>query len=545
MKKTIALFIVVLMLFNITACNNQNETPTTTEPIVEEKIEPKYESVSRPIKDFWLIDRSILALTEAGELYCGPMDTPNPVFIIDNVKEVKMSEDCMQGLVLLNDGGIIRINNSYESDDHISIIHEIMYHGTIHNVENKIVDSSAKRLFNHYLYINHNNELCNISGDVLLQGDIKDGHIFSYSDGTGVAFSGVFLFADNTVKHYFTLHGNEKIREIANNVERLYCLYDGLYENSSFNSNRCCIIKENGDLLFWKLDEYSYEDTPLNPVNRIAQNANPDYGVYCTPYENSYIYYVNNHDLMKYSCETNSTEIVYINVKEIFYGNNSLDLQKISINQPAVLTMDNKLIRTDDNKVIVEDVIDVLDNGEFIIYGDYSCGRFDGDYSYNHRLDNVKDAKCYGIQSECQRQAFLKYGGALYASNDPYGTIYKTAFCEKTLTLYLKNTVITPKQTIQIKNNEPMLPYDECCEIFDLISSFDTINNSVILEDNQTTLEFFINQNKIKVNDNERVSIVASYTDSNGLIWIPIKYVAEAFNYNYNYDTKEFKIIIG
>lgn len=529
----------------MTSCSKQDEIPTTTEPVVKEIIEPEYESVSRPIKDFWLIDRSILALTESGELYCGPMDTPNPVFIIDNVKEVKMSEDGMQGLVLLNDGGIIRINNGYESDDHISIIHEIMYHGTILNVKNKIVNSSAKSLFNHYLYINHNNELCNIYGDVLLQGDIKDGHIFSYSDGTGVAFSGVFLFADNTVKHYFTLHGDEKIREIANNVKKLYCLYDGL--PSSYE--RCCIIKENGDLLCWDLDTYSYESDPLNSINRVAENTNPNYDVYCTGNDVIYgscVFYVNNNqELMKYSYETNSTEKVYSNVKEVFYWYDSLDLDKVSPYKPAILTMDNKLIRTDDNKVIVEDVIDILDNGEFIIYGDYSCGRFDGDYSYNHRLDNVKDAKCYGIQSEYQRQAFLKYGGALYASNDPYGTIYKTAFCEKTFTLYFKNTVITPKQTIQIKNNEPMLPYDECCELFDLISSFDTINNSVILEDNQTTIEFFINQNKIKVNDNERGSLVASYTDSNGLIWIPIKYVAEAFNYNYNYDAKEFKIIIG
>ncbi len=544
MRKIIVLFLVALILLSITSCTNQEETQTTTEPVIKEAIALEYESVTRPIKDFWLIDKSILALTETGELYCGPIDTPNPVFIIDNVKEVKMSEDYLQGLVLLKDGRIIRINNGYESDDHISIIHEILYHGTIQNVENKIVEASAKSLFNHYLYINHNNELCNIFGDVLLQGEIKDGHIFQYSDNAGTAFSGVFLFADNTVKHYFTLHGDVKIREIANNVKRLYCLYDGLYENSNFSSNRCCIIKENGDLLFWKLDEYSYEDTPLNPINRIAQNANSNYDVYCTPYENSYIYYVNNHNLMKYSCETNSTEMVYSNVKEIFYGNYSLDLQKISIDHPAVLTMDNKLIRTDDDKIIAEDVIEILDNGKFIIYGDYFCGRFDGDSSYNHRLNNVKYAESYGLQAELQCQVFLKHGGALYASNDPYGTIYKTAFCEKTLTLYYMDGIITPKQSIQINNGEPMLPYDECCEIFGLINSFDTINNSVIIENNEVTAEFFVGQNKIKVNDSLISSNASIYKDSNGLIWIPLKYIAEAFDYNYKYDAEEFEIII-
>ncbi len=545
MKKVISVFLVLLILFNMASCSKQDEPPTTTKTIVNEQLEPVYENVSRPIKEFWLLDGNVLVMTEAGELYCGPLDTPNPVFITDNVKEVKMSEDGFEGLILLNDGEIICVNNRYESKKHISIFHELMYYGTIQNIEEKAINVSAKKLFNHYLYINYDNELCNVNGDVLLQGDIKDGHVFQYSDGTGVAFSGVFLFADNTVKHYFTLHEDEKIREIANNVERLYCLYDGLYENSSFNSNRCCIIKENGDLLFWKLDEYSYEDTPLNPINRIAQNADPDYSVYCTPNENSYIYYVNNHNLMRYSYETNSTETIYRNVKEVFYGNNSLDLQKISINQPAVLTMDNKLIRTDDDKIIAEDIIDILDNGNFIIYGAYSCGRFDGDSSYYHRLDNVKQAECYGLQGNTQYQVFLKYGGALYASNDPYGTLYKTAFCEKTLTLCYKDTIVVPKQSIQIKNNEPMLPYDECCEIFGLIGSYDTINNSVILEDNQTILEFFINQNKIKVNNDELASIAASYTDSNGLIWIPIKYVAEAFDYNYDYNINEFKITIG
>lgn len=539
MSKFISFCLVLILMVCFVACGKVEDTVSEdTTAVVEQKIE--YEKVSRPIKEFWLYGDYILVLTEDGELFCGEPNTANPVFVVGDVKDVEMSDDCGNGLILLNDGKVLPVNNHFESQSAISIPHELLYYGTIQNFEEKVIDASAESLFNYYLFYNKNDELCNVKGDVLLNEKVKDGFLFSYGDNAGLSFSGVFLFPDGTVKHC----RNDGVREIANDVAKLYCISDGTIGTY----NRCCIIKNNGDLLCWDLDTYSYEDTPLNPVNRVAENANPNFDVYSTgDYVNygSCVLYVNNdNDLMIFSFSDNSSQKLYSNIKEVYYRYDALDVAEISPFAPVVLTQDNKLIATKNNKVIAENVIDVLDNGKFIIYDDYSCGRLDGNESYVHRLDNVLYADSYGLQVEFETQVFLKHGGALYASNGYESTVYKTAFCEKTLRLNYNGQSIIPKQSIQIKNNEPMLPYDECCSIFDLLSSFDTINNSVIIENNESKIEFFVDSNNIKINEKQIKSQSNTYKDSDGLIWIPIKYVAETFGYDYNFDDKSYEITI-
>ena len=120
-KRIFAFLMIMVFVLSLSACAPKSPMDDLISDLenmeIPEKptvIEPEYETVSRPIKDFWIVRGGVLALTESGELYYGLADTANPVFITSNVKEIILSEDGYAGLILLNDGKIIKANNSHD-----------------------------------------------------------------------------------------------------------------------------------------------------------------------------------------------------------------------------------------------------------------------------------------------------------------------------------------------------------------------------------------------------------------------------------------------
>lgn len=528
MKKTLSLLSIILcLIFLLCSCKTDTIEP---EPTVNETFEPVYENVSRPIKDFWFIRENLLTLTEAGELYCGEINTSNPIFITDNVKDIKLSDDGYEGLILLNNGDVILINDRYESESHLSFYNIIMNNSSPNTI-NATYKVNAQKLFNHAFYIGEFGYLYDINQNIIIDKPIKDGFISEFSTNYETQLDAVFILDDGTAIHYFNLYGGEpKVRTITTDTVAVFL--DKSTLDFTSNGKYCSIIRSNGDLLCWVLDSYTYENDPLSEITKIASDANTEklFPVY---YQGGDVLYVNKQtQLIRFNSNSNSTEILYHDIKDVFFE--KLDLEHLGIFKTAVLTNDNDLIWVDQEIPIAQNVIGIAGNGQYLIYDDYKCARFDGEKSFYDRTQNVIKAESRILGGE--QQVFLKYGGALYASDSKEGNVYKTSFCEKNISLYFNENKYTPKQAIQTVSGMYMLPYDECCELLGLTGIADNINNSVIIENNNDTIEFLIDSNNILINGKTHNISATIYKDSHGNVWIPIQTIAEFSGYAFEID---------
>lgn len=486
------------------------------------EIEPEYEKVSRPIKEFWIIRDGILALTEAGELYYGCPDISTPVFITSNVKEVTTSEN--YGLILLNDGKIIKMDHRGKFGNAI-FLDESMTETP--DCLDATYDVKATKIFNENLFFNEQGILMDLEGNIIFDQSFKNGYVMEYSVDAGL-LNGLFLLEDGTVLHRFAKYGDIKDRIITTDVARLDLYVSSLFGGGT--SYHGSVVRNNGELLVWDLDEYYYESDPLSPVLKVATNVNPEFE---TSFRKTRACYVDSDNtLCCWEEENAGVQKLCNNIAKIYFEEDSF----------ASFAIDERgnLYSLQERKVLVSNVKEMIGNGRFINYLDNKCSHYAYNYSANgayeetYRLTNVKQAKQSGLENPLQ--VFLKYGGALYAVRGDDETIYKTAFCEVTTNLVIDGMTIALKHPIQSKQGSYMLPYDEICSALKLMASEDKTKNGLNMEFGSDKLEFVIDETKYKLNGMECEADVAPYKDSDGLIWIPIDIVAKGFGYHYSVD---------
>ena len=527
----LAFFMIIILSCSLIGCSKSSHIDDTQSDVKEiqqvNKVEeePEYEKVSRPIKDFWIVREGILALTESNELYYGRADTANPVFIISNVKEIIISEDGYTGLILLNDGRVVKVNNRGVFGGSIYLDEQI---SESPDCTNATYDVSAVKLFDENLFFNSQAQLCDVDGNIIFDQPVKNGYVMDYSTNYGPCFNGLFLLEDGTVVHRFAKYGDSKDRIISTNVVRL-----NLFTSSNIHIGS--IIRNNGELLTWTLDEYVFESDPLNAVAKVASNANPDFDSISYGDE---VYFVDDKNTLCCWKEENSNiEKHKSDVAKIYYNGVDLLQEPLTYADDRVFVIDKNydLYNLGKDTVLFEDVKELVGDGLLANFLDNTCCRFDGDKGKTYRLSNVKKAKVkisYG--SGDALQVFLKYGGALYASNGGQSTVYKTSFCEVKTSIMVDGSPISIKQGIQSKNNAYMLPYDEICAILKLTAMEDKTTNGLIIESSSTKLEFVINESSCKINGVKKDLDVAPYRDSNGMIWVPIEIVTTGFSYNFS-----------
>ena len=545
-KRIFAFLMIMVFVLSLSACAPKSPMDDLISDLenmeIPEKptvIEPEYETVSRPIKDFWIVRGGVLALTESGELYYGLADTANPVFITSNVKEIILSEDGYTGLILLNDGKIIKANNRGNFKGSI-YINELMTETP--DCSAATYDVSAKKLFNENLYFDAKGILKDLEGNVIFDQPVKDGYVMDYSTNYGARFNGLFLLEDGTVVHRFAKYGDNKDRVITTDAARLNLFVSSNIGTVYYGS----VVRNNGDLLTWILDEYAFESDPLSPVSKVASNVNPKFD---TISYGSEVYFIDSENTL--CCwEEDKAEVVKLkgDVTQVYYNGVDLHTGGLTYADDRIFVIDENydLYNPGTGKVFFSNVKELIGGGLFANYLDNKCSRFDGDYGEAYRLNNVKQAKVDEVfGSGDVLQVYLKYGGALYAANGEDSTIYKTSFCEVSTSLSLNGTAISLKQAIQSKNGAYMLPYDELCGILKLTPMEDKTTNGLAIESASVKLEFIIDEIAYTLNGSKKNGTVAPYKDSDGLLWIPIEVVTTSFGYEYSVDSSGSSVCIN
>lgn len=537
-KRIFAFLMIMVFILSLSSCAPKSPTDDLISDLenmeIPEKptvIEPEYETVSRPIKDFWIVRGGVLALTESGDLYYGLADTATPVFITSNVKEVILSDDGYAGLILLNDGKIIKANNRGDFKGSI-YINELMTETP--DCATATYDVSANKLFDENLYLDAQGILKDLEGNVIFDKPVKDGYVMDYSTNYGARFNGLFLLDDGTVVHRFAKFGENKDRIITTDAARLNLFVSSNIGTVYYGS----VVRNNGDLLTWILDEYAFESDPLSPVSKVASNVNPKFD---TISYGSEVYFIDSENTL--CCwEEEKAEVVKLkgDVIQVYYNGVDLHTGGLTYADDRIFVIDENydLYNPGTGKVFFSNVKELIGGGLFANHLDNKCSRFDGEYNESYRLSNVKQAKVNEVfGSGDVLQVFLKYGGALYAANGEDSTIYKTSFCEVTTSVRLNGANVSVKQSIQSKDGVYMLPYDELCSILNLTPMEDKTINGLIIESGATKLEFVIDKTGYKLNGEEKGNKVAPYKDSNGLLWVPIETVATSFGFEYKVDT--------
>lgn len=549
LKKSIAMIFSICIVLVMNACteneviNDDSLESSILDTHKIEKVEPTYENPSRPVKDFWIRRDNLLVLTESGELLYGEPNTSNPYFITAGVKDVKL-DDGGEGLILLENNKVIKVNDRYKKSGHISF-YTLSKENPNCDIEGSTYDVQAKELFNHYLYISIDGKLKDLCNNIITEKPIKTAYILNYSTNHGLRYSGVFLYDDGTVEHRFLRSESEglKIRNITTNAVQLN------FVASTFNNDTgyCSVIRDNGELLCWNVDEYDSNDSPLNAINKVANDAKST-GNSSVYYDgDNVVLYLNDKDvLVQYLINENEYKNLMGNVEEAFM-NYYLDfdyLGGINTKQGTLaLTFSGDLFEIGSDEPLIQNVKEVIGDGRYINFKDNKCARLNSVNSYVYRTDNVKKAKNkYAAGSGDVLQVFLKYGGSLYAADGMNATIYKTVFSEKEVSLSLNGNHIQLKRALQSKNEDYMLPYDELCEILGLTGIIDRSANGIDIESGNIKLTLCIDQNKYKVNNENKTLKSAPYEDSEGKIWIPIKIVAETFGYKYEYNATSSSI---
>lgn len=459
-----------------------------------------------PVKDIVYYDESsddIYVLLENGSLLYGDsIDTPNPIIVSQNVKEIVSYGNYF--LLIHKDNTVSRLN-CYEYIGNKKVIKN-----TVEKFSNTFEEAlDIEAIGDYYLYIDKNN--------ILKKYDKHKKTSIQILENVKKLDINIVLTLNNELYYIDYKNYNEiQCNFIIGNVTDV--INNGTY---------CVFLRQNKGLYSFSLNEYSGEQY-LMPI-RISPKVDSINNVILN---NEFCYYMLGDEVYRYRCDTGKSLGLFADdVKKIQQLDNVYTIYnsgRVDIGNTLYLSKS-------------EDIQQFIGSRDFYLTsnGDLYKRISNSNTKFSKYFSNVKKIIIEEGKNFDETFFFVTNDGKLYSATGYVYNLdkpYLTSFCEKRTKVIINDKEVELETKIQIVNNRSMYPFRECLENMGALVMWDSTNRIAIGELNGITVEFPIDKNYYYINGEIHHMDTTSYI-SNGRTYIPIRFAAEALGFTVEWES--------